>query len=94
MAQELELLALLDLSTRVPGGAGCTGNPTELASPIEHELVERHRSLSCAEYDLCLDLALLRGWPSWTCRRCTQFLVRREVRAAEVAHEAALRPLA
>jgi hypothetical protein len=35
--------------------------------------------------------ALLRDWPSWTCRRCSQYALRGELRALEVAREAARR---
>lgn len=67
-------------------------NPTALRSLVKHEDVDRHRSLSCAEYDDCLDTVLRHSWRSWTCARCTLFTLARDWRAAEVAHEAALRP--
>jgi hypothetical protein len=68
--------------------------PTALRSLVEHEDVERHRSLSCAEYDGCLTTVLRHRWKSWTCQRCSLFLLTREWRAAEIAHDAALRPFA
>ncbi len=69
-------------------------NPTRLVSLVEHEEVEKHRSLSCAEYDVCLDVASRRSWRSWSCRRCKLFRHTRRMRIAEVAHLAGLRPLA
>ncbi len=69
-------------------------NPTALRSLVKHEDVDNHRSLSCGEYDDCLDAALSHSWRSWSCGRCKLFLAARELRAAETAHEAALRPLA
>ncbi len=67
-------------------------NPTALRSLVKHEDVEKHRSLSCAEYDECLDTVLSHAWRSWSCERCTLFLFTRHWRAAEIAHEAGLRP--
>jgi hypothetical protein len=67
-------------------------NPTALRSLVKHEDVEKHRALSCAAYDGCLDVVLRRAWRSWTCGRCAIFRLDRECRAAEIAHEAALRP--
>jgi len=69
-------------------------NPTALRSLVKHQDVEKHRSLSCAEYDTCLDTVLRRAWRSWTCVRCQLFGLTRAWRAVEVAHEAAQRPLA
>ncbi len=70
-------------------------NPTALPSLVKHEDVEKHRSLSCAEYDGCLDAALEHSWRSWSCIRCKLFRFAREWRAAESAHVAELRlPLA
>lgn len=67
-------------------------NPTALRSLVKHEEVEKHRSLSCTEYDGCLDVVLRRAWRSWSCVRCVLFRMERECRSAEIAHEAALRP--
>ncbi len=69
-------------------------NPTALHSLVKEEDVTKHRSLSCAEYDECLDAALRRCWKSWSCGRCHLFLYASQQRAAETWHEAALRPLA
>jgi hypothetical protein len=69
-------------------------NPTSLPAVVKHEEVEKHRSLSCAEYDGCLDAASRRSWRSWSCERCKLFRFAREARAAEAAHAAALRPFA
>jgi hypothetical protein len=94
MANVAELLAVLDLVyAREWGGSSFTRNPTERRALVKHEEVEDHRSLSCAEYDICIDVALRRGWESWTCCRCELFHLRRELQVAELAHDAALRPL-
>lgn len=69
-------------------------NPTALRSLLKHEDVDRHRSLSCAEYDGCLDKVLRRSWNSWTCEHCRLFPFTKQWHAAEVMHEAGLRPLA
>jgi ribosomal protein L37AE/L43A len=70
-------------------------NPTALTCLVEHEDVEKHRSLSCSAYDDCLDTAVSRrAWRSWTCRNCQLFLFTRLMRLAETSHVAALRPLA
>jgi hypothetical protein len=68
---------------------GETRTPTRLATLVKLEEVSSHRSLSCTGYDACLSEALLRRWPSWTCRSCSQFALRDDLRALEVAHEAA-----
>ncbi len=67
-------------------------NPTALRSLVKHEDVEKHRSLSCSEYDGCLDTVLQQRWRSWTCGRCELFLLTGACRTAEICHEAALRP--
>lgn len=70
-------------------------NPTALRSLIKKpEDVAKHRSLSCGGYDGCLDTVLRRAWRSWTCERCQLFRLTAQWHTAEVAHEAALRPLA
>jgi hypothetical protein len=69
-------------------------NPTALRCLVEHEDVEKHRSLCCAEYAGCLDTASRRRWRSWTCQHCRLFLFTREMRLAEMAQDAALRPFA
>lgn len=66
-------------------------NPTALRALVKEEEVERHRSLSCGEYDDCLDTVLRRAWRSWTCERCQLFRLK-DWRAAEIAHLAGLRP--
>ncbi len=67
-------------------------NPTGLRSLVKHEDVEKHRSLSCAEYDGCLDTVLRHAWRSWTCGRCRLFRLAGVWHTAEIAHEATLRP--
>lgn len=69
-------------------------NPTALRSLIKPEQVQSHRSFSCTEYDECLSAVLRHRWRSWSCERCAVFRHARELRAAEVSHEAALRPYA
>lgn len=69
-------------------------NPTALRSLVKEEDVDKHRSVSCAEYDDCLDTALRRSWRSWSCGRCKLFRLTRAMCAAETAHLAELRPLA
>lgn len=66
--------------------------PTALRSLVRHEEVERHRSLSCARYDGCLEAVLRQAWRSWSCVRCPLFALDRDWRSAEIAHEAGLRP--
>jgi hypothetical protein len=87
MADVIDLIELRRLAiVRVPR---CfTRAPARLASVVKLDDVARHRSLSCLGYDACLSEALLRGWPSWTCRFCAQFPLRDELRALEVAHQA------
>lgn len=69
-------------------------NPTALRSLVKPEDVEKHRSLSCARYDCCLDTVLRHAWRSWSCGRCEAFRLSGDWHTAEIAHEAALRPLA
>lgn len=64
-----------------------TPNPTELASQLPEELVERHRHLDCKHYDSCLATAATAHrsertewqsvyWASWTCTRCPVWMAR------------------
>ncbi len=95
MRHLLDLIALLDLTAaREPGTPALMRNPTARPSLVKHEEVEDHRSLSCSQYDACLDVVLRRRWLSWTCSRCALFPLRKDVRAAEFTHDASLRPLA
>jgi hypothetical protein len=71
-----------------------TTNPTKLRSALKHEDVEKHRSLSCTEYDGCLDVVLRRSWSGWSCARCQLFPFSRERQAAEVRHAAVERHVA
>jgi ribosomal protein L37AE/L43A len=102
---EREILVLSGASARVtvfPVSAdpryaprsGMSPNPTALRSLVKEEEVEKHRSLSCAAYDDCLEAALRSSWRSWSCDRCQLFAYARKARAAETWHEASLRPLA
>ena len=94
MVHALDLLALLDLTARGQAADGLVRHPTPRASLVKREEVERHRNLSCTEYDACLDVAYRRDWPSWSCRRCHRFHLRVEARRAELAHGGAARPFA
>jgi hypothetical protein len=44
--------------------------------PFVHESLvsvpERH--LYCCHYDHCLSTALMVGWPSWCCGKCTNYI--------------------
>jgi hypothetical protein len=86
MKDVLDLMVLLQVMTVRDRGRSIR-TPTRLASLIKPEDVAKHRSLFCAEYDECLGEVLLHGWPSWTCRRCSRFELRGEMRSLERAHE-------
>jgi hypothetical protein len=53
--------------------------PSDLPQTINPEAgikragVETHRNLNCHHYDGCLDQAVRRGWPSFTCVKCPLF---------------------
>ncbi len=93
MTNTLHMLCLPGLVARrgrfVPTGRP---NPTELPSLVKPGEVEQHRSLFCAAYDQCLDVANRRGWRSWTCRCCKLFQFTKEMHVSESAHEATRRP--
>jgi hypothetical protein len=55
-------------------------NPTALRTLVKDEDVDKHRSVTCDEYDCCLDAALSRSWRSWSCARCTRFRMARALR--------------
>ncbi len=38
------------------------------ADPLKY--VRKHRKLDCENYDLCLDVAVALGWPSFSCSQC------------------------
>lgn len=46
------------------------------------------REVMCAHYGECLDLALDRGWPGFTCRGCQAFVLE-ELDPVSTAYEAA-----
>lgn len=51
--------------------------PTELRAALKPDApVEVHRNLECPRYDDCLDVAVARGWASWSCARCPLLCVR------------------
>ncbi len=45
-------------------------NPTRRLELLDERSVLRHRSLFCAEYDDCLDVAAEACWTSWSCEKC------------------------
>ena len=53
--------------------------PTELTRTLHYgtpyhprvDEVEDHRSFCCIFYDLCLKVAALKNWRSFTCKYCT-----------------------
>lgn len=52
------------------GGPWSSPNPLRLNRPLKPWTVEQHRSFGCAQYESCLDLAIRRGWASWSCSTC------------------------
>ena len=68
--------------------------PTPLTRLVTDEDVALHRSVSCSEYDQCLDLVLRRRWRSWTCAQCALFSLARRFATMAAAHEGSLRPFA
>ena len=95
MTNTLHTLCLPGLTARRGRFAPTRGpNPAELLSLVKPGEVEQHRSLFCAVYDECLDLATRRGWRSWTCQYCDLFRCTREMQAVESTREATLRPFA
>jgi hypothetical protein len=55
--------------------------PTDLPQTINPEAgprragVEAHRNFNCYHYDNCLDEAVRRGWPSFSCARCPLYSI-------------------
>lgn len=47
--------------------------PSELASALRPEEMGELRSLWCPAYEGCLEVAIHRGWRSWTCESCSWF---------------------
>ena len=69
-------------------------NPTALPKLVNDDEVERKRSLFCASYDRCLDVAIRQKWSSWTCEFCMHFIQAGDNDGAAIDDEAVLRPLA
>lgn len=44
--------------------------PSPLQRTIPETAVDRHRDVWCRHYDGCLDVAVRRGWSSWSCASC------------------------
>ena len=55
--------------------------PTELSRTLryhnlnDHKVdeIKEHRNLRCLFYDLCLKIAALKNWQSFTCKYCPNF---------------------
>lgn len=75
MPNTIDLLGLLKVVVVNEHAGVVRPNPTALDSLVEPDDVEQRRSLSCSEYDQCLDAAYRRDWKSWTCERCNIFLL-------------------
>lgn len=45
--------------------------PAYLEASLVFEEVAEHRNLACGLYGLCLQVAVRRRWPSFTCRPCS-----------------------
>jgi len=73
MAVAIDLLMLLSLMSNRPDAAPTARGPARRGSALCPEEVPRYRSLSCPEYDGCLDAAYRHGWRSWTCEACQLF---------------------
>lgn len=91
MGELLDLVGLLRL-TAARRGEAPPRRPTPRAALASADDVEAHRSLSCGDYDRCLDEVLVAGWPGWTCARCARFAGGRARRAARLDVEATARP--
>lgn len=44
--------------------------PSPLDEVLPIEAVDAHRDIWCRHYDGCLDVAVRRGWISWSCASC------------------------
>src|SRR5690606_8000378 len=59
-------------------GGGAVGKVVQLYHPrpkprnalLPIEAVDAHRDIWCRHYDGCLDVAVRRGWISWSCASC------------------------
>jgi hypothetical protein len=45
--------------------------PAYLEASLAFEEVAEHRNLLCGLYGMCLQVAVRRRWPSFTCRPCS-----------------------
>lgn len=94
MASAIDLLMLLTLVSDQPSAASSLRGPARRGLALCPEEVPRYRSLSCPEYDHCLDAASRKGWMSWTCEDCRLFPLAAVFRSFEVASTCAERPQA
>jgi hypothetical protein len=46
------------------------GSPLPMAEPLTQRGVRVHRKTECPAYDKCLQWALIRRWPSFSCKKC------------------------
>lgn len=44
--------------------------PSPRSAVLPIEAVDAHRDIWCRHYDGCLDVAVRRGWSSWSCAAC------------------------
>src|SRR5690606_24413002 len=44
--------------------------PSPRSAVLPIEAVDAHRDILCRHYDGCLDVAVQRGWISWSCSAC------------------------
>jgi len=54
----------------ITNGSSPAPNPTRLKRLIELDAVDAQRHVFCDQYERCLDSAIKRSWPSWTCKSC------------------------
>ncbi len=47
--------------------------PEPLERLLSRRQVADNRDVFCNRYERCLDVALERGWVSWTCAHCLRF---------------------
>ena len=48
-------------------------NPCRASLPAPGSGEPPFRHLDCVHYDSCLDVAIVKGWESWSCAECQAF---------------------
>ena len=48
----------------------------KLDYPLTLNLVSQHRYVDCERYDKCLNKVIKKGWVSFSCSKCPQFIKR------------------